>query len=207
MIRYLVAFLLAGSTALAGMGIGVAPYPGPGAVTSGVVTSGVAYAGWPTTDSVPNSPIGSFAALGSSGDRLYCWAWSASEGGQADAINSYVYDSYASTDNALLAVYKNNTLIGYSGDIRSFTTRYVWTGYQALTAASGQSLNFAQNDTISVCWAGDNALASRLAYDTGDLTNTVKYYNGSWTATPSTTVASFSASTSKGMAIILRYNK
>ena len=165
--------------------------------------SGTQYAGYPTTDGVPDSPSGSFTGYGVAGDRVYTRVWTATESGTANAINIYHTSSLGNSDYSYAVLYRGTTAIGYA-DAKTYTTSNEWTGYITITAYGGEDLTFSSSDVMHIGFAGDNVTSSGLSYDNGDSTSVIQYSSDAWAVTPPATV-SWTTSGTTGLAMVLRY--
>lgn len=172
----------------------------------------VQYVGYPANGGTPEPPIGSILPYGlyGSGDRIFTRWWTADEDGTANAINMYVYATWANEDYIYLCLYKGDTpltteLVGQSVDQKGQTTAGQWTGWIDLIEDSPGSLDFVRGDTLYFGACKDEGAIQVLAYDDGDTVNDL-YYDSTttWSVDPPA-IGALVRSSTEGLLSALRY--
>ncbi len=173
------------------------------------------YAGFEVNhDGVPKT-IDTATAYGAAGDRIYGRYWVANDAGTANAINMYVFASWANDDYNYLCLYSGDpvsnggpatgTLMGQSVDQKGQTTAGQWTGWIDLIEDSPGSLEFVRGDTLYFGICKDNGSGATTAQDSDDNSNWI-YYDSttSWSEDPPSESALVRSGT-EGLMSSLRY--
>lgn len=161
--------------------------------------------GWPNADGVPEAIT--MSTFGSTGPET-CYTRDMADvadgiGGTVTHVNAYV--NTASGQELYAAVWRGTTQIGRSVDIQS-SAATSWTGEIEVVAVNGESLDYVNSDDIKagLCWHYAPPTPTMKA--TTPDTTTISFNNtGGWIESyPPATFASWSGSSSKALAVILR---
>lgn len=166
------------------------------------------YVGWANTDGEPTGTIGN-TSVKVNDDEIITTQWTATEAGTAKSVQIYRGDVW-SADGAWVVLYRDIsgtvTLVG-RGQITATSTN-TWSGKITLTAESGQSLNFSQDDVLYFGFAAYDVFASSSQTGRNDIGGTGMYYQAAEECVtsggpPATTT--FTRSDNRLMAFILEY--